>query len=240
MVWLLSFNGCSSFHVKRFSLIILLVAIFASVQSIYDKWCKVLEMVPEREAALETELQRQICIFLHTLHPCSTHRRGSSVQHTPKGLVRAAHTEGARPYSTHRRGSSVQHTPKGLVRAAHTKGLVRAAHTKGARPCFLHTVHPCSTHQRGSSMLFTHCTPMQHTPKGLVHAFYTLYTRAAHTEGARPCFLHTVHPCSTHRRGSSMLFTHCTPVQHTPKGLVHAFHLFILPCNPGGEIIGII
>jgi actinin alpha len=29
-------------------------------QSIYDKWCKVLEMVPEREAALETELQRQI------------------------------------------------------------------------------------------------------------------------------------------------------------------------------------
>ena len=29
------------------------------VQLLYDKWCKVLDAVPERDAALETELQKQ-------------------------------------------------------------------------------------------------------------------------------------------------------------------------------------
>ncbi len=36
-----------------------LCILYCSLQSLYDKWCKVLDAVPERDTSLETELQRQ-------------------------------------------------------------------------------------------------------------------------------------------------------------------------------------
>lgn len=50
-------------HAERWGVLALVHCSGCPLQSVYDKWCSVLECVPQREAALQSELQRQQCIL---------------------------------------------------------------------------------------------------------------------------------------------------------------------------------